>query len=141
MFPTEPSTIYCLLLLGSIFLTSNPALDRHSLVTRYNPTRNASNTTTPMQVGNGDFAFGADVTSLQTFLPFATMSSWGWKNDSPPPNRNMEDVHDYKGESRYNRGRLVQYDFGGDPEIEQWLTANLNQVNLGIVGLHHVIGP
>ncbi|KAF8823607.1 hypothetical protein HHX47_DHR9000442 [Lentinula edodes] len=94
-----------------------------------------------MQVGNGDFAFGADVTSLQTFLPFATMSSRGWKNDSPPPNRNMEDVHNYKGESRYNHGRLVQYDFGGDPEIEQWLTANLNQVNLGIVGLHHVIGP
>ncbi|KAJ4463857.1 hypothetical protein C8J55DRAFT_567241 [Lentinula edodes] len=83
-----------------------------------------------MQVGNGDFAFGADVTSLQTFLPFATMSSWGWKNDSSPPNRNMEDVHNYKGESRYNHGRLVQYDFGGDPEIEQWLTANLNQAQI-----------
>ncbi|KAJ3887862.1 hypothetical protein GG344DRAFT_80328 [Lentinula edodes] len=80
-----------------------------------------------MQVGNGDFAFGADVTSLQTFLPFATMSSWGWKNDSPPPNRTMEDVHNYKGESRCNHGRLVQYDFGGDPEIEQWLTADLNR--------------
>ncbi|GAW03948.1 hypothetical protein LENED_005703 [Lentinula edodes] len=77
MFPTEPSTIYCLFLLCWIFLTSNAAIDRHSLVTRYNPTRITSNPTTPMQVGNGNFAFGADVTSLQTFLPFATMSSWG----------------------------------------------------------------
>ncbi|KAJ3852968.1 Six-hairpin glycosidase-like protein [Lentinula lateritia] len=135
MFPIEPNTIYCLFLLGSIFLTSNAAIDRHSLVTRYNPTRNASNPTTPMQVGNGNFAFGADVTSLQTFLPFATMSSWGWKNDSLPPNRTIEDVYNYKGESWYNHGRLVQYDFGGDPEIEQWLTANPNRVNLGIVGL------
>ncbi|KAJ3903009.1 hypothetical protein F5879DRAFT_1010639 [Lentinula edodes] len=117
MFPTEPSTIYCLFLLCWIFLTSNAAIDRHSLVTRYNPTRITSNPTTPMQVGNGNFAFGAD------------------KNGSPPPNRTMEDVHNYKGESRYNHGRLVQYDFGGDPEIEQWLTANLNRVNLGTVGL------
>ncbi|KAJ3860382.1 hypothetical protein EV359DRAFT_85375 [Lentinula novae-zelandiae] len=38
-----------------------------------------------------------------------------------------EDVYNYKGKSWYVHGRLVQYDFGGAPEIEQWLTANLNR--------------
>ncbi|KAK0451403.1 Six-hairpin glycosidase-like protein [Desarmillaria tabescens] len=112
------------------------AIDRHALVSRYNPTRNASSLTTPMQVGNGNFAFGADVTGLQTFQPFAIMSSWGWKNDSLPQGETMNDLNDYHGVSWYNHGRLVEYDFGGDDKlIEQWLTANPNRVNLGRVGL------
>ncbi|OSX62141.1 hypothetical protein POSPLADRAFT_1142659 [Postia placenta MAD-698-R-SB12] len=37
-----------------------------------------------MQVGNGFFAFGADISGLQTFQPWAIMSDWGWKNDSLP---------------------------------------------------------
>ncbi|KAJ3970382.1 Six-hairpin glycosidase-like protein [Lentinula raphanica] len=124
-----------LFLFSAVLSTTYAAIDRHSLVSKYSPTRNASNPTTPMQVGNGNFAFGADITGLQTFLPFAIMSSWGWKNDSLPPNRTIEDVYNYQGQSWYNHGRLVQYDFGGDPEIEQWLTANPNRVNLGSVGL------
>ncbi|KAK0488057.1 Six-hairpin glycosidase-like protein [Armillaria luteobubalina] len=112
------------------------AIDRHALVSRYNPTRNASSLTTPMQVGNGNFAFGADVTGLQTFQPFAILSSWGWKNDSLPPGQTMEDLNDYHGVSWYNHGRLVEYDFGGgDALIEQWLISNPNRVNLGRVGL------
>ncbi|KAK0487988.1 Six-hairpin glycosidase-like protein [Armillaria luteobubalina] len=112
------------------------AIDRYTLVSRYNPIRNASSLTTPMQVGNGNFAFGADVTGLQTFQPFAIMSSWGWKNDSLPQGKTMDDVNDYHGASWYNHGRLVEYDFGGSDElIEQWLTANPNRVNLGRVGL------
>ncbi|KAK0234943.1 Six-hairpin glycosidase-like protein [Armillaria nabsnona] len=112
------------------------AIDRHTLVSRYNPTRKASSLTTPMQVGNGNFAFGADVTGLQTFQPFAIMSSWGWKNDSLPQGKTIDDVNDYHGASWYNHGRLVEYDFGGSDEvIEQWLTANPNRVNLGRVGL------
>ncbi|KIK51629.1 hypothetical protein GYMLUDRAFT_392404 [Collybiopsis luxurians FD-317 M1] len=80
---------------------------KSSAFSRYTPTRNASNPSTPMQIGNGNFAFGADITGLQTFLPFAILSSWGWKNDSLPPNRTIEDVLDYKGASWFNHGRLV----------------------------------
>ncbi|GLB34099.1 hypothetical protein LshimejAT787_0109830 [Lyophyllum shimeji] len=111
-------------------------IGRHSLVHRFNPTRNAflPNTSTPMQVGNGNFAFGADVTGLQTLLPFATMSSWGWKNDSLPPGKTMQDVEEYRGVSWLNHGRPVQYDFGGGG-VEQWLISNPNRVNLGRVGL------
>ncbi|KAF5370912.1 hypothetical protein D9615_009788 [Tricholomella constricta] len=113
-------------------------IDRRSLVNRFNPTRNAfnvRNATTPMQVGNGNFAFGADVTGLQTLLPFAIMSSWGWKNDSLPPGKTVKDVEEYKGVSWLNHGRPVEYDFGGGNPVEQWLISNPNRVNLGRVGL------
>lgn len=59
-------------------------VDRRKVVQSFNPRRNASSSTTPLQVGNGNFAFGVDVTGLQTFSPFATMSTWGWHNFSLP---------------------------------------------------------
>ncbi|KAH9485660.1 hypothetical protein JR316_0002570 [Psilocybe cubensis] len=113
----------------------NALINRKALVSRFNPTRNASSLTTPMQVGNGNFAFGADVTGLQTFQPFGILSSWGWKNDSLPLGVTQADVDDYKGVSWLNHGRPVQYDFGGGNPIEQWLISNPNRVNLGRIGL------
>lgn len=110
-------------------------IDRHAVVSHYNPARNASSTTTPMQVGNGNFAFGADVTGLQTFQPFAIMSSWGWKNDSLPPGRILNDMLTYKGTSLDNHGRNVTYMYDGVADIQQWLISNPNRVNLGRVGL------
>ncbi len=110
-------------------------IDRHAIVSRYNPTRNASSTTTPMQVGNGNFAFGADVTGLQTFQPFAIMSSWAWKNDTLPPGKTQEDIASYHGESWDFHGRPMEIMAGGEPAMQQWLTSNPNRVNLGRVGL------
>lgn len=66
-----------------------PPINRRQVVERFNVHRNASSSTTPLQVGNGDFAFGADVTGLQTFSPFATMSTWGWHNFSLPTTSNQ----------------------------------------------------
>uniref|UniRef100_D8QLA6 Glycoside hydrolase family 65 protein n=1 Tax=Schizophyllum commune (strain H4-8 / FGSC 9210) TaxID=578458 RepID=D8QLA6_SCHCM len=111
-------------------------IDRRSIVSRYNPVRNVSSTSTPVQVGNGNFAFGMDVTGLQTFQPFAILSSWGWKNDSLPDGTTEADVERYHGASWLDHGRPVEYDFGGEPTaIEQWLIANPNRVNLGRIGL------
>jgi hypothetical protein len=89
-------------------LAGSTAIDRHAIVSRYNPTRNVSSTTTPMQVGNGNFAFGADVTGLQTFQPFAILSSWGWKNDSLPANVSMDDILNWNGTEWFTHGRLVE---------------------------------
>ncbi|KAL1659998.1 Six-hairpin glycosidase-like protein [Schizophyllum commune] len=111
-------------------------IDRRFIVSRYNFVRNASSASTPMQVGNGNLAFGMDATGLQTFQPFATISSWGWKNDSLPNGTTEDEVERYHGTSWLDHGRPVEYDFGGEPDsIEQWLTANPNRVNLGRIGL------
>lgn len=44
------------------------------------------NFTSPLQVGNGDFAFNVDNTGMQTLIPFNTLSSWGWHKDRLPEN-------------------------------------------------------
>jgi hypothetical protein len=73
---------------------------------------------------------------MQTFQPWAIMTTWGMKNDSLPQGKTQEDVENYRGISWLNHGRPVQYDFGGnDPAIEQWLTANPNRVNLANIAL------
>jgi hypothetical protein len=45
-----------------------------------------TNETTPLQVGNGDFAFNVDNTGMQTLVPFNVLSSWAWHKDRLPGN-------------------------------------------------------
>ena len=66
--------------------TEQEAIDREALVTRNNPVLAAADTLASLSVGNGEFAFTADVTGLQTFpesykngVPLGTQSQWGWK--------------------------------------------------------------
>lgn len=110
-------------------------INRQAVIARYSPTRNASSATTPLQVGNGNFAFGADITGLQTFLPWAIMSSWAWMNDTLPPNKTLTDVTEYHGTSWFSHDHLVQYNFGGESTIQTWLISNPNRVNLARIGL------
>ncbi|KAJ7677979.1 Six-hairpin glycosidase-like protein [Mycena polygramma] len=123
------------LLYASVVFAGSSTIDRRAVVQRYNPTRNVSSATTPMQVGNGNFAFGADITGLQTFQPWAIMSTWGWKNDSLPANKTLADVYDYTGISLDNHGRLVEYMFNGEEPMQQWMISNPNRANLGALGL------
>ncbi|KAG4217353.1 hypothetical protein PC116_g34166 [Phytophthora cactorum] len=76
--------IFTLFLVALQGIPATCEIDRRKVVQSFNPRRSASSKTTPLQVGNGNFAFGADVTGLQTFSPFATMSTWGWHNFSLP---------------------------------------------------------
>jgi hypothetical protein len=74
------SLLFIFTLLGE----GNSCINRKNVVQAFNPRRNASSNSTPLQVGNGNFAFGVDVTGLQTFKPFGTLSTWGWHNFSLP---------------------------------------------------------
>jgi hypothetical protein len=67
------------------------AIDRHALVTRHNVVLEAYDKSTPLQVGNGHFAFAVDVTGLQTFMT-ATLSDWGWHTASNPENYREEET-------------------------------------------------
>ena len=74
------------LVVATVLLSISPfvscAIDRESVVRKFNPYRIASNNVTPMQVGNGNIAFGADITGMQTILPYGVLSSWGWHNST-----------------------------------------------------------
>src|SRR4051812_37880328 len=66
-------------------LTAQARIDRRAVVTRHNPTLHSFDPRSPLSVGNGEFAFTADPTGLQTFphlydsqMPLCTQSQWGW---------------------------------------------------------------
>ncbi|KAF2849286.1 hypothetical protein T440DRAFT_555926 [Plenodomus tracheiphilus IPT5] len=112
-------------------------IDRKSVVQQYNLNLNQSHPYSPVQVGNGNFAFGFDITGLQTFLPHNTLSSWGWHNSSLPTTPGQTSPSDYTGVDWWTHDRLVNY-AQPNPEqkdISQWMIANPHRINLGRVGL------
>jgi hypothetical protein len=144
---------YCLLptlaigvALGSPFSGAMAAetIDRHALVTRHNPSVTSVDPLTPFSVGNGGFAFTADVTGLQTFpdayeggIPLHTMSDWAWHS--------MPNPHHYAAREATREydvdGRKVPYLSGGGnrpddyPGAANWLRANPQRIDLGRIGL------
>lgn len=128
-------TIICSLLASVVLVEGT--IDRKSIVQKYNLRLNQSHPYSPVQVGNGNFAFGADVTGLQTFLPHNTLSSWGWHNSSLPTTPNQTEPGDYTGVDWWTHDRLVNYAQPNPNEanISQWLIANPHRINLARVGL------
>ena len=69
---------------------TNPALiDRPALIARHAVKLTAFDPANALHVGNGDFAFGVDVTGLQTFreqhagrFPLLTLANWAWHRAS-----------------------------------------------------------
>ncbi|KAJ4300760.1 hypothetical protein N0V90_002848 [Kalmusia sp. IMI 367209] len=112
-------------------------IDREPIVRQFNIKLNQSHAYSPLQLGNGDFAFGVDVTGLQTFLPHNTLSSWGWHNSSLPTTPNQTSISDFTGQDWWTHDRLVNYNQPNpvEKDISQWLIANPHRINLGRVGL------
>ena len=116
------------------------AIDRKRLVTRHNPILTAADPSSPLTVGNGGFAFTADVTGLQSLYggyadvtPLCTMSHWGW--------------HSFPGHHDHGEVTLTEYEFNGrkvryavekkpgNEEVYDWLRQNPHRLNLGRVAL------
>ena len=116
-------------------------IDRRALVTRHNPHVSKLDPLSPLSVGNGEFAFTADVTGLQTLsdayndaMPLCTMSQWGWHTIPAP------------AELKEKKLRLVEYDtYGrkvgyqtsseGQQQLFNWLRENPHRLHLGEIGL------
>lgn len=125
MFPTH---------LAALLLLKQKPINRHALVSRHNVTLTQFDGERPLQVGNGEFAFGMDITGLQTFVPFNTMSQWGW-HSSPLPQGAK--VSDFQGQVWDTHGRPIRYPMfdPNHPEISSWLAANPHRINLGRIAL------
>jgi hypothetical protein len=119
-------------------------IDRFALVTRHNVTLTEPDPLTPLSVGNGQFAFTADITGLQTFpeyhepgVPLCTQAQWGWHS---LPNR--EGYKPADALEMYDvGGRQVPYESGRRPSgggyspAASWLRANPHRLHLGRIGL------
>jgi len=110
------------------------AIDRHAVVSRHTVHRTASRSGSPLQVGNGSIAFGADITGLQSFVGFNILSQWGWHTSPLPSGKTLADMTD---ELWPSRDRGVPYDSGDpkEPAITAWAFENPVRINLGRIGL------
>jgi len=108
-------------------------INRYLLVTRHNIIAEKNNEKSPMQVGNGEFAFGVDITGLQSFVPFNTMSHWAWHSDPIPEGYKVED---FKGQVWDTHARPVRYSIPNDEQrqLSQWLAENPHRFNLARIG-------
>jgi hypothetical protein len=116
--------------------TPQPPIDRRELVQRHNPVLRDFDPRSPLSVGNGEFAFTADCTGLQTFpqlyeahVPLCTMSQWGW-HTAPGPGGTLRltEFDTY--------GRKVGYPTSseGQKELYDWLRENPHRLHLGRIG-------
>ena len=81
-----------------------------------------------LQVGNGDFAVGCDVTGLQTFYG-NTLSNWGWHEEPlpvgmKPRGQKTDRVCDAREETILSCPH-------NEPELVRWLYDNPHRANLG----------
>ncbi|HEV7380806.1 MAG TPA: hypothetical protein VGN64_13495, partial [Dyadobacter sp.] len=118
-------------------------INRKQVVDRHKVNVKSADTLSSLTVGNGSFAFTADVTGLQSFpeyyqkgVPLGTQSEWGWHSY---PNLEAykfeETLHDY---DQY--GRKISYSVQGkNPErgkqATEYYRVNQHRLQLGNVGL------
>ncbi len=135
--------VYFALASSSIAASPDQKIDRHALVTRHNIILTKSDPLTPLSVGNGEFAFTADITGLQTFpefhdkgMPLGTQSQWAWHSLPNPEGYKLSDVL----ESYDVAGRNVPYASNGKyprgySPSGTWLRSNPHRLDMGRIGL------
>jgi len=115
-------------------------LRRREIVERHNPVVRSVDPRAPLSVGNGEFAFTADVTGVQSLndvyqeIPLCTQSQWGWHSVPSPDGRRADDL---RLEMFDTYGRAVGYATSsrGQEELFRWLRENPHRLNLGRIAL------
>nr|WP_296486453.1 glycoside hydrolase family 65 [uncultured Acetatifactor sp.] len=121
------------------------AVNRYELVSRHNPVLREADTASPLSVGNGNLAYTADITGMQTLyglyedtLPLCTMTQWGW-HTKPVSEERYEYLPEEVEMTAYPfQGRTVRYAVEkkkGNEEIYDWLRQNPHRLNLARIGL------
>jgi hypothetical protein len=118
-----------------------PAIDRAALINRHCPVMRQIDPLSPLSLGNGEFAFTADVTGLQTFpeeydqqMPLCTMSQWGWHRTPLPAGLDPKALRLTPFDTS---GRQVGYAVSseGQTSLFNWLRENPHRLHLGRIGL------
>ncbi|SJZ44823.1 hypothetical protein SAMN02745116_00338 [Pilibacter termitis] len=114
-------------------------------VRRQNPKLTEVDFTSPLSVGNGDFAINVDVTGFQTlheeFLvhhnPLCTLSNWAW-HTTPDKNGKTYRYSDLVLDEYPYKERVVHlpvHAHKGNEEVYEWLRKNPHRANLAIFEL------
>lgn len=113
------------------------SINRKALVGRHFPSVTKPDSLSPFTAGNGEFAFTADITGLQTFpdyykngIPLGTLSQWCWHS---APNKNgfkLDQAYKYFDSCE----RKIPYASNQQPEAAGWLRANPHRLHMGQIG-------
>ncbi len=134
--------------------TKKSTIDRKALVYRNNPQVTTIDSLSAFTVGNGEFAFTADITGLQTFpqkyskgIPLGTQSQWGWHSFPNTMNfKHDETLHNYNFRGREESYSVEFNESGRQKDASEWFRVNPNRLHLGVIGFdfdettdfHHV---
>ena len=134
-------------------------IDREALVRRHTVEVTSPDPATVLTVGNGDFAYTADITGMQTFTDYhdqasamrerrlavntATMATWGWHEMPSPERYELADATTTYQTARGPVGYPDKFDMtaamtGQIPDEYRagtWLNANPQRLDLGRIGL------
>ncbi|WP_350005984.1 hypothetical protein [Pseudarthrobacter sp. WHRI 8279] len=138
--------------------TTEP-IDRQAVVARHAVTLTAADPQHALTVGNGDFAYTADITGMQTFRDYhdaktamkrgqvavntATMSSWGWHEMPNPEGYVLDDAMSRYDTARgpvsypdrYDMEQAMRGNVTDENKPGAWLHANPQRIDLGRIGL------
>lgn len=128
---------------GASEVTGRSAIDRQALVGRHSPRVNKVDPWASLTVGNGKFAFTADVTGLQTFtshyrqhgIATETQARWLWHTNANPNGYKLSDTF----RMFTNYGRTQGYPMRQNSPAGEWLRQNphplpLPQLSLDVAG-------
>lgn len=134
--------------LAAVLLLAYPAsarIDREALVSRHDVQLTQIDPHAPVMVGNGEIAFSADITGLQTFpeayapeSPLLTMAQWAWHSFPNP--EGWTEADGSVGVPVEGRGVQPYAWFSDFALLEQrpalrWLRENPHRFNLARIGL------
>ncbi len=126
----------------ALLCSCNGKIDRAALVARNNPHVTALDPLASLSVGNGRFAFTADVTGLQTFperysagVPLGTQSQWGWHSFANPDELKFEEtLLPYDFGRGHEELYACQIRFGRGQDASNWYRINPHRLHLGVIG-------
>jgi len=122
-------------------------INRKNLVKRHNPILTKTDFESPISLGNGNFAFTADITGLQTLYteyaaanaPLCTMSQWGW-HTAPKRGGGKYTLADLQMTEYDANGKKYIYAVErkpGNEEVYDWLRHNPHKFNLAKISLNY----
>lgn len=116
----------------------NEKIDREALVARHNPALSTINPESPFTLGNGHFAFTADVTGLQSLgdwyykkgIPLETKARKAWYTRSNKNNYTLKDASVEYGAY----GTTISLPTNMNGQAGQWLRKNPHDLPLAKIG-------